>query len=244
MLTVSQSVHAECNRQPTSREVRVAAAPPIPKPTVAGPLCAGSSLVRVGGLIAGAGLEVAANGKVYRAQVPPQATSLDVIVDPLEAPAGQNRVVTAKQEQCGVFGPDSEPVPIHPQPASLPRHEIIPPLLACSPIVRVSNAHPGAMLMAFSDVLGPISGFAMADTAGNAIIPVAPLLVNGHTIEVLQWACGGDPSVARRDVEFTEVVPVPTVGSVLIGRKTVEIGDLTFGATVEVVVTSQAGVLK
>jgi hypothetical protein len=245
VLTVSQAVHAECSRAPTPRSVRVDRAPPIPKPIVAGPLCSGGPLIHLDGLIPGAGIEIMANGKVYQAQTPPQATSLDAIIDPLAAPAaGQSVVVTARQEQCGVFGPESDPTPVDPLPGAVPQHEIIPPLLACSPIVRVANAHPGATLMAFSDVFGPISGFVRADAAGHAVINVAPQLVGGHVVEVRQWACGGAPINNFRAVEFIESLPIPAIGDAFVSRNSIDIGDLVPGATVEVVVTAKEGVVK
>lgn len=244
-LTVSQAVHPECSRPPVSRDIRVDRALPIPKPIVAGPLCAGASWIHVDGLLPGARVEILANGTVYQAQTPTQGTSVDAIVDPLEAPAaGQTRVVIARQEQCGVFGPDSDPIGVDPLPATTPQHEILRPLLACSPIVRVANAQPGAILIAVSDTFGPISGFARANPGGGAVIAVAPQLADGDTIKVLQWACGGDPTEAREPVEFTEDVPIPEVGEAHIGRSRVEIENLTPGATIEVAVTSDAGVLK
>ena len=75
------------------------------------PLCAGASLIVIHDLIPGAGVEVFANGKTYRAQTPLEDTSLLVIVDALEAPPpGQTRVVSARQEQCGVFGANADDV--------------------------------------------------------------------------------------------------------------------------------------
>jgi hypothetical protein len=244
-LTVSQAVHEECSRPQTTRDITVGQASPVAKPVVAGPLCVGSSLIHIDGLIAGAGLEVMANGLTYRAQVPPAATSLDVIVDPLEAPPpGHVRNVTARQEQCGEFGPDSEVEPVQPVPDSVPQHEIAEPLLACSPIVRVTNVHPRALLMAFSDVIGSISGYVTAGADGSATIEVAPLLETGQTIEVRQWACGGDPVSAFRPVSFVETVPVPTLSKPFIGRDNVDIDGLTLGATVEVMVAAQDGTIK
>ena len=244
-LSVSQSVNGECNRTPTFRNVRVDHAPPIAKPIVGGPLCAEGSWIHLGGLIAGAGVEIMANGKVYEAQTPTDATTLDVIIEPLVAPLpGQSAVVTARQEQCGVFGPDSDPVSVDPLPAALPQHEIVAPLLTCSTIVMVRNAQPRALIMAFSDVFGPISGYTVADAAGNATIAVAPQLENGHTIDVLQWACGGAPLKASRTVDFIESLPIPVVGGTFIGRSTVDLDALVLGATVEVVVTAKTGVVK
>ena len=66
ILTLSQAVHAECSRTPTERQVRVERAPPVPKPRVQGPLCAGASLIVIHDLIPGAGVEVFANGRQLR----------------------------------------------------------------------------------------------------------------------------------------------------------------------------------
>ena len=98
--------------------------------------------------------------------------------------------------------------------------------------------------MAFSDVLGPISGFVTADFKGKATIPIAPQLINGHTIDVVQWACGGSPTKARATVEFTEHLPVPSVGDPFIGTRSVDMSDLVPGARVEVVVTAKDGTVK
>lgn len=242
-LTVSQAVHPECQRSSDENRVRVGAAPPIPRPTVDGPLCAGSTVVAVSGLIPGAGVEVRANGTVYRAEVPVTADRLLVLVEPLEAaPSGQ--VVTARQEQCGKFGPASEAVPVDPAEADPPQHRIEPEPLACSPVVVVEGAHPGAVLTARSATLGPISGHVLTDQDGRAVIPVAPQLRDGDQIEVLQFACGNSPVSADAPVGFLEWVPVPWVGETFVGRQSVEIGDVVPGATVEVHVTGDRGQLR
>ncbi len=98
--------------------------------------------------------------------------------------------------------------------------------------------------MAVSDAHGPISGFVVADDMGNAVIKVAPQLSAGDTIEVRQWACGGQPLKARLAVQSIERVTVPVMGSAFYGKAIIDIKGLLPGAMVEVVVTAKDGSLK
>jgi hypothetical protein len=246
ILTISQAVAIHCERYPATGEIRVGSAPPIPKPVVRGPLCSGSSTIVVENLIPGAAIEVFANEKTYRAQTPSSTSSLTIIIEPLEAPPpGQTRLVYARQEQCGIFGPNSDGVKVEPLPAQLPVHQIVKPIYACSQMVRVVDAHPNATLMVISDLFGPISGFENADSTGKAVVFVAPQLIKDDTIVVLQWACGGAASKAVSKVENSlERLTIPSVGDVFVGSKIVSIVDLIPGSTVEAVVIAKNGTIR
>jgi hypothetical protein len=55
---------------------------------------------------------------------------------------------------------------------------------------------------------------------------------------------GGVPTSNFLKVGFVEALPIPTVGSVIIGRTSIDVKGLTIGASVELVVTAKDGVVK
>ncbi|MEU4301832.1 hypothetical protein [Kitasatospora aureofaciens] len=189
-----------------SATVVVGPADQIPAPAVVAALCAGGTSVRVTGLVVGALVTVLENGVVLgTAQAFEPSADLDV---PALIGGG---TVTARQELCGYTSPDSAPVVVDPQPAGLPAPVVVPPLFECASRVRVINVQPGALVLVHSAALGAPIGLQYV-YAGQADIPVAPLLSAGDQIYAVQLACGRtSPRSALVTVQQLGAVEPPTV---------------------------------
>ncbi|MEU6972322.1 hypothetical protein AB0A71_32315 [Kitasatospora aureofaciens] len=204
-------------------------------PAVVAPLCAGGTSVRVTGLMVGALVTVLENGVVLgTAQAFEPSADLDV---PALIGGG---AVTARQELCGYTSPDSAPVVVDPQPAGLPAPVVVPPLFECASRVRVINVQPGALVLVHSAALGAPIGLQYV-YAGQADIPVAPLLSAGDQIYAVQLACGRtSPRSALVTVQQLGAVEPPTVRTPLTEcTRWVWVDGVVPGADVDVYVNGQ-----
>ncbi|MFF1635628.1 PLAT/LH2 domain-containing protein [Leifsonia sp. NPDC058248] len=232
-LTIRQEVDRKCERPAkTSDPVEVGPVEPVDAPTVLGPLCADTTTVRVTDLRPGATLHLVANQTTYDGQVPPEQTWMDCRI-----PGLSQDPVTATQECCGVMSPPATPVRVDPHDKNIPAAELVLPLYGCTGAVCITRARPGSLVQVFMQT--PIGDVAISDqvfvTSSNSIVGVAPLLVEGSTIFVRQWACGGGGVDSVRQVvqAHPELAGFDMVQPLFAGDTTVNVRGAVPGATVD-----------
>ncbi len=188
---------------------------PVPPPVVVGPLCTGATEVRLSGLLYGSQVRILQDGtELGTAQSPTEGT-YDFPVPPLSPPSHHGGHVTARQELCGDWSDDSDPVEVDPAPDEIPTPHIPEPLFECASAVFVENVRPGARVYVVSKMLGATIGEAHA-TTDELLVAVAPLLIVDDEIFAYQLGCGmksaeSSPVVVRR----LEELPPPVVESPL-----------------------------
>jgi PLAT/LH2 domain len=233
-LTVWQEVAPRCERIfDRSDPVTVGKLEPVEPPSVIAPLCAGATVVRVVGLRPGAIVHLAANQTTYDGAAAPDQTWLDC-----QVPGLTTDPVTATQELCGVTSAPAQPVRIDPHQEHVPPPSIVGPVFSCTGVVAVSAAHPGAMLQVFARSLA--GEVAISDRVfsprSNIVIGVTPLLIDGQSVFVRQWACSDTSADSSDEPVKPHGSPstVTTIGPLFDGDVTVDVQGAQSGATVEV----------
>jgi hypothetical protein len=238
-LTIWQEMDRRCEREfERSGPVTVGKLEPLEAPQIVSPLCAGATIVRVTGLRPGAIVHLAANKQVYDGAVAPDETWLDCRV-----PGLTTDPVSATQELCGVSSAPAPPVSVDPHQDNVPAPSIRGPLYSCTGSVSVTAAHPGAMLQIFART--PIGEVAISDQVfsphTNIVIGVAPLLIEGQSVFVRQWACSDTSSDSVQEAVVAHLTPGPVevMGPLFAGDVTVNVRGALPGATVDVYATSR-----
>lgn len=232
-LTIRQEVDRKCERPAkTSDAVKVGPVEPVDAPTVLGPLCADATTVRVINLRPGATLHLIANRTTYDGQVPPEQTWMDCRI-----PRLSQDPVTATQECCGVMSPPATPVRVDPQDKNIPAAELVLPIFGCTGAVCITRARPGSLVQVFAHT--PIGDTAISDqvfvTSSNSTVRVAPLLVDGSTIFVREWACGGAgvDSVQQVVQPHPDLAGFEIVPPLFTGDTEVDVRGAVPGATID-----------
>lgn len=168
------------------------------RPTIKGPLCAGTTRVEIANLVPGA-IVVATQGATEVGRAQAMLDTMDIWVSPL-AP-GVDLVIT--ETLCGVSASSfSEPVKTLPQ--SPPACVLVRPLFACAMQLSLENVHPGAYVCAFSQEKGQISGWQRIPGKEGILHLFAPLQADHH-VHVKQVACGGTPTDSN-EVQVERIV--------------------------------------
>jgi PLAT/LH2 domain len=240
-LIIEQQVAINCERAGKfSDPIIVGPLKPLDPPVVAGPVCAGTTVLSLSKLRAGALVHISTNGKVINGQTPPGVTAFDFFVPPLEAGS-----ITATQELCGVVSGPSDAVTVDPHEDNVPAAHIVGPLFDCARNVSVDNIHPGSTLQIFAvkgGVVFPISPQVTVYGA-QAAIGVAPYLHVPEDVFVIQWACS-DKGVKSKTEPVKPHPPLPSAlpeTPIFNGDKSVEILNTVAGARVELYVSQNQG---
>ncbi len=238
-LIIEQEVALNCERKGQfSKPVKVGPLQPVDPPVVNGPLCAGTTVVSVSNLRPNAVVRIAADGQVTTGQTPPDLTSFDFIVPPL-----QGGPVTATQELCGVVSGPSPAVSVDPHPASVPPAHVIGPLFECARTVSVGNIHPGSTLQVRARTVNadyPISALVTV-AAPQAAFAVTPYLHLNQQVYVVQWACSDKGVKSKTEpVKPHPALPAPIPRTPIFnGDKTVEVLQTVPGALVELYISQK-----
>jgi hypothetical protein len=212
---------------------------PLPRPTVATPICRGTRAVTLTGLIPGASVYLFGDNEAVGVGGAP-ASSFSF---PAPSALSGHEKVSAMQELCGVRSDPSEEVPL---PASLHGDhrtvDLMPPLYACTTQVRVIDALPGAHIVVRSARLGAISDVQHV-LSPDIEVAVAPALRADDEISVVQTACGrlmyesrGQP--VQRPALQSQSDPV-VVPPLFHGDRSVRVRGALAGAVVDVYVDGE-----
>ncbi|MFE3758834.1 hypothetical protein ACFXO9_31405 [Nocardia tengchongensis] len=187
-------------------------------------------------LVPNAEVELTVNGTVVRGQTPPEATTVNMLVDTL-----QPGMASVRQRLCNTWSA-VETTPIESPPAQIAVFTIIEPLNSCSTIVSLAGVHEGATVHISSARFGPIGAAACNTSTDPFVVTVAPALYPGDTIAVTQEACGGDPTTVTANVQSAETTPPPHIDNpIFIGSSTINLESLVLGATVLVTIEDKSG---
>jgi len=204
-VSASQSMPKCQVKSASSPSVPVGPPTPVPPPTVVPPLCAGTTTVRLTGLLPGSPVEIFQDATSLGTGSAP-ASTFDFGVPPL---AG-NSEITATQELCGNVSLHSNQVKVDPAPRTLPTPVVAGPLFQCGAAVHVSNLHPGATVYVWSTLLGaPIGSRAVYSTQADVL--VAPVLLAGDDIFATQNGCGHVSSNSAPVVVAPLTQPAPPI---------------------------------
>ncbi|MEO5992464.1 MAG: PLAT/LH2 domain-containing protein [Arthrobacter sp.] len=233
-ITIRQEVAKRCERPPKNSDpVLVGKLEPVDPPVVVSPLCAGATTVRVTGLRPGATVHLAANQLVFDGAAPAEQTWLDCRVPPLTTDP-----VSATQECCGILSTPAVPVTVDAHQEEVPAAQIFGQLFSCTGTVSVTKAHRGAVLQVF--VRTAKGDAAISDQVlalhTNVVIAVTPLLVEGASVFVRQWACSdtGVDSAAGHVAAHPMPGPVEVLGPLKDADTAVGVRGAVPGAVIEV----------
>jgi len=203
----------------------------IEPPHVLEPLCDGGVVVTLANLRPGAKVIITHDGVDFTGQATGTGAQ-DFFVEPLQG----GKSVVAIMEICGIKTGESNEVVVKPQPADLPAPVVQNPLFSCTDVVHVSNIHPGALVLVYSNSIGLIgSAYIYNDEAD---ITVAPGLMEGDEIYAVQKGCGltSDKSNVV-PVKKPDQLPRPVVVTPLYDcGEQVKVENVVPGAIVEVYV--------
>jgi hypothetical protein len=181
-------------------DVAPAGTPDTPSIT---PACPGAAWLGIGNLWGGALVRIEFGGQTFTGLAPIDVTEAPFEVSTL--PAGA--VVTVTQERCGKV---SQPAVMTVSPVGGGQGpDLSLPLYECARAVRVVNAEPGALIQVWASAAGqswPISAlqFAWSPTFQS---PVAPYLILGQEVWVVQVGCSGLPVAPQQH----KVLQVPRI---------------------------------
>ena len=203
----------------------------VPPPHVLEPLCDGGVVVTLTNLRPGAKVIITHDGVEHIGQSTGTGPQ-DFYVSPLQG----GKIVVAVMEICGVKTGKSNEVTVKPQPANLPPPVVQDPLFSCTDVVHVSNIHPGALVLVYSDMIGLIGAAYVYND--EADITVTPGLMDTDKIHAEQKGCGlnsGPSNVVT--VQKPSDLPTPKVVTPLFDcGEYVEVVNVVPGAIVEVYV--------
>lgn len=218
VLELSQAM-PQCERPGDPVEIECPPAAP-PDPPVAEAPCPGSTLILLDGLNLGLRVRVQVNSDEYLGIAP--RTTPESWLGPGPAKTGMafgveaippDAVIRVTQERCGLTSSPMTEVTAG-NLLVTKRPQVVRPLFACSRVIRVTDATPGAWLrvwMGGPNWKGPISGLVFA-AADSLQIRVVPYLQSGHQVWVEQLACGGPWQESdKRDVEDPPAVQPPLI---------------------------------
>jgi hypothetical protein len=232
-LTVRQAMPG-CDLQASdvsSPPAGVLPAKQAPAPFVAKPLCEKVAFVAVSGLTPGAKVRILLNHAELVVGESPSSW-FAFAVPPLVA----GSMITAQQERCNVWSPESSPVTVDASPENIPAPKIaVDPLYECATVVPVTGIHPGSVLIVTATFRGAISAATFVNTT-DAAIPVAPALIAGDEVMVWQYGCGGsEPHSDKVKVASAPKLGSPTIATpVESGQSSVIVQGIVPGAMVEV----------
>ncbi len=197
-------------------------------PVIRGPLAAGSTVVSVGNVAAGAEVRVFSGGAVLGSEfVPADARSVDVAVPLLVA--GER--VSATQRLAGVESALSAEVVVGAVPAA---PAITEPLFAGSTVVPVTGVSPGADVEVFAN--GVRLGGATVPANQRAVdVPADPALVSSDAISAVQRV-NGAASEPSRAAMVIDAVPPRVRGPLAAGVDRITIEGAVPGAVVRVLI--------
>jgi dienelactone hydrolase len=217
------------------RSAEVSVAPPDEriKPALRPVLYEGDRLVRVQNQIEGGELHVLVtdDGSTVERDVGRVGSSRFEDVA-LNEPLVVRQRVRVKQTLCS-HDEISDPLIVQARPAPLPVPVVRAPLYDCGIVVAVDGVLPGARVRLFQD--GVPIGYAWSD-GSTVVVRVGPRLRQGASITATQEAGGtaSDPSSAVAVGALTSL-PAPTVlPPVRVGDRSVRVGGIVPGATVQV----------
>lgn len=188
--------------------------------------CPGSPTLHCAGLERGATVRIRVDG-VDSLEFAAGDADQDVDISGLAMVAGQR--LTAVQRFCHDWSTASPPVLVS-KPWGL-KPEITRPVADCAPYVLVSSVSPGSTVIVRSRNRRGELGRAVA--SGTAVaVNVNPYLDAGDVVEVEIVGC--DPARLDAEVEPAVPLPYPRVVQAYIGARTVVVGDVVPGATVDV----------
>jgi hypothetical protein len=233
-VSVTQTMEAGCQiGGAVSSPIQVSPTAPVPPPTVAGPLCAGSVVVLLGNLIPGAQVEIFESGVSLgtgTCSAPAQYFSIPALA--------KKKEITATQSLCSVVSAVSNQVKVG-KAVALGKPAVQKKLFQCGSIVQVSNLQPGAIVYVYSTQLGAPIGIAPV-IAPEMNVQVAPLLATGDQIYATQIGCG---EISHKSAAIT-VQPLPNQGAPSIvapvgsGSSSVLVQNLVAGSRVDVYVNN------
>ena len=157
------------------------------RPSIKGPLCAGTRRIQVDNLESGV-VVTAKQGNTTVGTAQALEETLEMWVEPLAG--GVDLVITATL--CGV-SVNSYTEPVSSAPVSVGAVHVFEPVFACSMQLFLEQVHPGSYVCAMSAEKGQLSQWRRIAGA-EGILDLDSPLQEEHHVWVLQSACGGPPS--------------------------------------------------
>ncbi len=190
-----------CQIQSAERTQRAVAATPNP-PVIIGTLCAGASVVHIGGLVPGAEVQIQQDGVVIGTGYP-SAEEAFFFVTPL----GAGKSIRARQGLCPsvqwsdlsnlvVTGTTSTALPV----------PTLDPVYDCSLTARVRNVEPGTRVEILSNINGTMGVVTVANNATQADPVDVPLYRKAASGETLTARVTGCSQAARTSAGVLVVV--------------------------------------
>jgi hypothetical protein len=197
-------------------------------PVIRGPLAAGSTVVSLSNVAAGAEVRVFSGGAVLATEiVPADAGGVDVAVPQLVA--GER--LSASQRLAGVESAFSSEVVVGAVPAA---PAITEPLFAGSAIVAVTGVSEGADVNVFAN--GVLIGAAVVPAGQrSADVPVDPVLAIGSAVSAVQRV-NGSASEPSRAAMVVDGVPPRVRGPLAAGVDRITVEGAAPGAFVRVLI--------
>lgn len=203
----------------------------IPPPHIMTPLCAGGVAVSLKNLRPGAKVIITHDGVDFIGQATGTGQQ-EFFVDPLKG----GKTVHAIMEICGIKTGKSNVVTVKEELLNIPPPKLQDPLFSCTDVVHVSEIHPGALVLVYSNSIGLIGAKYVYDD--EADISVAPGLMDTDQIYARQTGCGalsGDSNLVT--VQKPEKLSKPEVVTPLTDcSEYVKVEKVVPGAIVEIYV--------
>ncbi|MEA2746866.1 MAG: hypothetical protein QOI41_1009 [Myxococcales bacterium] len=183
----------KCDTKEATSETLTVLNGPLPVPHLFGPLCAGETVIKLGGLFPGARIQIWVKPPGGTATLWAEAIASNSVDDFYVSPIGPSADVYALQGLCAPvnWSNPSNTVRTASSSTALPV-PVVDPAYDCQTFVRVSNLEPGTTVRVRSKNFGNGGEIGRVDAAsGSRVdIPLAAPLVADDDIEVLVSGCG------------------------------------------------------
>ena len=200
-----------------------------PKPTIVTMPCPGSPAIELAGLVASATVRLRVDGLDVRECV---ASGSGATLDVGDVGLAPGQRLTAVQRLCNDWSDPSLEVEVVAASTDL-KPRIVEPLEACARTIVVTDVSPGALVVVLD--LGAVEGELARAIANESTVAIdVPPLQDRHTIAVKVLGC--HPFDLKALVQTAPPLAEPTLLQAWVGTRTVVVGEVVAGTTVDVYV--------